>query len=95
MKIKYKYFYFFTLIFILIGCERVSEDAKNAGFKSDEEFNLHLQSLKDERDRKLNICNNCDKYNKSMKICSICKCVMPLKVFIKGDTCPINKHEVV
>ncbi len=53
MKIKYKYFYFFTLIFILIGCERVSEDAKNAGFKSDEEFNLHLQSLKDERDRKL------------------------------------------
>jgi hypothetical protein len=31
----------------------VSEDAKNAGFKSDEEFNLHLQSLKNERDRKL------------------------------------------
>ena len=28
---------------------------------------------------------HCDKYNKSMKICSICKCVMPLKVFIKGD----------
>ena len=53
MKIKYKYFYFFTLIFILTGCERVSEDAKNAGFKSDEEFNLHLQNLKNERDRKL------------------------------------------
>tara|TARA_R100000353_G_scaffold67651_1_gene52587 strand:- start:10474 stop:10635 length:162 start_codon:yes stop_codon:yes gene_type:complete len=51
--------------------------------------------LKLERDRKLNICNNCDKYNKSMKICSICKCVMPLKVFIKGNTCPINKHEVI
>lgn len=41
------------MIFILTGCEKVSEDAKNAGFKSDEEFNLHLQSLKDERDRKL------------------------------------------
>ena len=51
--------------------------------------------LKLERDRNLNICNNCDKYNNSMKICSICKCVIPLKVFIKGDTCPINKLEVV
>ncbi len=53
MKIKYQYFYLFIAISILTGCERVSEDAKNAGFKSDEEFNLHLQSLKDERDRKL------------------------------------------
>ena len=53
MKIKYQYFYLFIAISILTACERVSEDAKNAGFKSDEEFNLHLQSLKDERDRKL------------------------------------------
>ena len=53
MKIKYQYIYVFIAISILTGCERVSEDAKNAGFKSDEEFNLHLQSLKNERDRKL------------------------------------------
>ena len=53
MKIKYQYFYLLLEISILTGCERVSEDAKNAGFKSDEEFNLHLQSLKNERDRKL------------------------------------------
>lgn len=53
MKIKYQYFYLLLAISILTGCERVSEDAKNAGFKSDEEFNLHLQSLKNERDRKL------------------------------------------
>ena len=53
MKIKYQYICLFIAISILTGCERVSEDAKNAGFKSDEEFNLHLQSLKNERDRKL------------------------------------------
>ena len=50
--------------------------------------------LKAVRDKKLTICSSCENYKKSIKQCSICKCIMPLKVFIKGNTCPIGKHEV-
>lgn len=41
--------------------------------------------------QKLEICKKCDKYIKSVGICSVCKCFMPIKINIWGSNCPINK----
>ena len=45
----------FSLIFIssllFLGCEKVSDEALNSGFKSDKEYQLHLNKLTKERDQ--------------------------------------------
>ena len=38
---------------IILGCEKVSDEALNAGFKTDQEYQLHLTKLKRERDQAL------------------------------------------
>ena len=40
---------------------------------------------------RLLICEDCDKYIKLARICSECKCFMPLKARFKAVTCPLGK----
>lgn len=36
-------------------------------------------------------CNNCDKLSETVKMCSECKCIMPVKAKFAQFYCPINK----
>lgn len=38
---------------LLLGCEKVSDEALNAGFKSDKDYQLHLEKISFERDKAL------------------------------------------
>lgn len=44
--------------------------------------------------QKIKICESCDKYNASLRQCDVCKCIMTLKARLKGNTCPLKKHDV-
>lgn len=37
------------------------------------------------------ICHKCDKYIKHQKRCSVCGCIMSLKIAIASMQCPENK----
>lgn len=43
-------------------------------------------------EKKLKICKNCKEYVELTKHCKQCKCIMPLKVKLKGNNCPLGKH---
>lgn len=40
-------------IMLLVGCEKVTDEALNAGFKSDKDFQLHMEKIALERDKAL------------------------------------------
>lgn len=42
--------------------------------------------------KKLETCKSCNEYNSKTKTCNICKCLMPIKARLAGNTCPLNKH---
>ena len=47
-----KFFYTLTAsVFLFTACDQASEDALNAGFKSDKEYELHLKNVKIKRDK--------------------------------------------
>lgn len=57
---------------------------------------MELKSLpvlenEDEYNRRLSVCNGCDKLN-NLKICSECWCYMPAKAALVQDSCPLGKH---
>ena len=41
--------------------------------------------------KRMSICNKCEHLLPYVKICQICKCIMPLKVRIKEESCPKEK----
>ena len=41
---------------------------------------------------KINICKTCEEYNIKLRTCGICKCIMPVKARLSGNTCPLGKH---
>lgn len=41
--------------------------------------------------KRLEVCQECDKYIKLARICSECKCFMPLKTRFKLSKCPLEK----
>jgi len=43
------------------------------------------------REERYSICQTCPKFKKTIKLCGICKCFMPVKVKIAGAKCPDNK----
>ena len=47
------------------------------------------------RNEKLKICKSCDRYESITTRCKECGCFMPVKTWIKGNNCPLNKHEIV
>lgn len=48
-----------------------------------------LVVLKETRNQRLAICEQCSNYKH--KFCSICKCLMPAKTWLKNENCPIEK----
>jgi uncharacterized paraquat-inducible protein A len=45
----------------------------------------------DEADRRKNICNSCEFFNKAQERCSKCGCFMAVKAYIKAASCPVGK----
>jgi hypothetical protein len=47
--------------------------------------------IKEKADKRLTICEECDKYNPKTTRCSECGCFMRYKVMIPSSKCPIAK----
>ncbi len=58
--------------------------------KRAEEISKYYLSAVDAYER-LKVCEGCDKYLKMAKICSACKCFMPLKTRLRQTKCPLEK----
>jgi len=43
------------------------------------------------KQRRMDICNDCDKYNSLTKTCGICHCIMPIKTLFANFSCPDKK----
>ena len=52
---------------------------------------VYLKSI--EAYERLQLCESCDKYIKLAKICSECKCFMPVKTRLRFANCPIGKWD--
>lgn len=50
---------------------------------------IYLKAL--ESYERIQICESCDKYIKLAKICSECKCFMPVKTRLRFASCPLGK----
>ena len=46
------------------------------------------------RNEKLKICKSCDQYESITLRCKQCGCIMPIKTWIPGNTCPLKKHDI-
>lgn len=47
-----------------------------------------------QRKARLDICNSCDQYTRTNR-CSMCGCIMPIKVGVPHASCPLGKWEQV
>jgi hypothetical protein len=45
----------------------------------------------EEANRRKNICNGCEFFNKAQERCSKCGCFMAVKAYIKAASCPVGK----
>jgi hypothetical protein len=45
----------------------------------------------DERDRRYNLCKECNKFDTVTRTCTECNCIMPVKTCWQDSTCPLNK----
>ena len=56
---------------------------------------MELFTTKEEGDKRLAICKKCEYFKDTPLVkqiyCDKCKCVMKMKVYMKGATCPIQK----
>ena len=41
------------------------------------------------------ICESCEKFSETLKLCLVCKCFMPGKVKIEFSSCPLNKWDEI
>ena len=46
---------------------------------------------KEVKEKRYNICKNCDRFKKFNKICEICLCFMPAKTRFADSECPKGK----
>jgi hypothetical protein len=44
--------------------------------------------------QRLEICNSCDSFNKTVKTCKICHCYMPAKTMFASASCPSSKWAI-
>lgn len=40
--------------------------------------------------QRMAICDECEVQNKTIKVCTACGCVLPIKVRLKESTCPME-----
>ena len=45
----------------------------------------------DEANKRKNVCNGCQFFNKAQERCTKCGCYMAVKTYLKAATCPIGK----
>ena len=45
--------------------------------------------------KRMSICNKCEYLLPYVKVCKICKCVMPLKVRFEKESCPKKNGSVL
>lgn len=52
---------------------------------------------KEKSEQRLNICKSCEKFIETTQMCSLCLCIMPMKVKLAPACCPENKwlHETI
>ncbi len=41
------------------------------------------------------ICKSCDKFNNTLKTCTVCHCFMPVKTKLNWAECPLKKWVVI
>lgn len=41
--------------------------------------------------QRLKVCESCDKYLRTPRICGVCRCFMPIKTKLKFSKCPLGK----
>ena len=61
-------------------------DGANQGYNTKE--NAEKASKKLSHQNRLNICKECEHYNKFWKFCNLCGCFMPLKTKLRWAECP-------
>ena len=54
-------------------------------------LNSNNYTAKDIRNERYSICKGCEHFFNPIKMCRECGCNMPLKTWLKEDTCPIGK----
>lgn len=54
-------------------------------------LNSSNYTTKDIRDHRLDICRGCVRFFKLAHSCKECGCFMPMKTWLKGAECPLNK----
>ena len=55
---------------------------------------MKLLAVKNIAQERYNTCKACDKFT-NLKTCSICNCIMPIKVKIAAAACPVGKWQNV
>jgi len=54
-------------------------------------YNMLSKELKEEADKRLTICKNCDRLDHEEMKCKECGCFMEFKTLIPRISCPIGK----
>jgi hypothetical protein len=50
-----------------------------------------VKASDEDANRRKEICEKCEFFNKSQQRCTKCGCFMAVKVYLKASNCPINK----
>jgi len=50
-----------------------------------------VKKIQENIKNRLNTCENCSEYRKTIKQCKVCGCLVPLKASIPSSKCPLNK----
>jgi hypothetical protein len=62
----------------------VTQNQRQASQESDHRILLSTN----EADERLKACGSCDHYRKRLRQCSLCNCIMPVKVRFQKASCP-------
>ena len=68
-----------------------SDFKKKAGNKRPWDISYIEKTEQEQYEKRMSICESCDRFFELTKQCKECKCVMPIKARIKQATCPLNK----
>lgn len=50
-----------------------------------------ISAVGEVREKRMKICKSCSWYIKEKQRCAHCGCVVPVKIFLKEESCPIGK----
>ena len=50
-----------------------------------------ISAIQEEREKRMKACLSCPWYMKESKRCAKCGCVVPMKIYLADESCPIGK----